>query len=136
MNLENLCVPSQFSRNTVFGLDFGRLLTLARSPNLARGKTTIDEDVFGETGIVSFKSLLSREETSSIKKSYNKYVDYCLKRRVSVQDENSRYYRLTNFHLLARDFRDAILSSDAMETASSFFGSKSGIYTSLYFKNV
>lgn len=69
MNLESLCVPSQFSRNTVFGLDFGRLLTLARSPNLARGKTTIDEDVFGETGIVSFKSLLSREETNSIKKS-------------------------------------------------------------------
>jgi len=119
-----------------YSFDAGRIARLLTRPNIGYAPPTgPHDDVFPEEGYVILRGAASKQDCQDIIKEYEAFEQWRDDKNCQVRDENGRNYRLVNFHLVSEKLRAIGLNGDAHDLTGRFFGQKSLVYTSLYFKH-
>ena len=119
-----------------YSVDLGRYTQLLTRPNIGYPAPTGPHDeVFPDSGLLHLPGAI---EPGRCDAAIAEYVDFERLREANncvISDENQRHFRVANLHLKSPALLEIGLSSAFHENASRFFGARSTIYTSLYFKH-
>ena len=118
-------------------MDIKRLFRLFCSPNYRprRCLTGLSDKVFGESGFIHLKNVITGEMCNSIINDYVQFEYQRLKSGLPVFDRNKRNYRLVNFHLKSTNLLNAICNKVIYQHVKDFFNYTPCVHTSLYFKH-
>jgi hypothetical protein len=121
---------------TPYGFDLGRFVQLLTRPNLGFPKPTgPHDDAFPDSGLIQLPQVVSTALCDQAIADYSLFEEVRRQKKCVIQDPNGRNLRVTNFHLRSQAAREIGLNKIFHEHAGQFFGAKSCIYTSLYFKH-
>jgi hypothetical protein len=126
-------------KTSPYGLDPGRALRLAISPNIrldTLGRVAKpDDSVFDETGLLHIKSAVSPELCDRAVADYDAFEKLRDETGCLVRGANGRNLRLANFHLESQAALAVGLNDAFHAPLTRFFRRPSSIYTSLTYKH-
>ncbi len=128
-------------RNTIHSLDIGRITQLIMRPNWPRERERPKVDLYpeataiGRDGLLILKGLIEPQVCDRVVQNYSEYEQLLLEAGVRLRDSQNRNHRLTNFHLISAAAMQIACDERIHEHLDEYFGRRSMVYTSLYFKH-
>lgn len=119
-----------------FRFDLGRYLSLLSRPNVGYPKPTGPHDgTFPDDGLIRLPGAVDLALCDQAVTEYDAFERLRRDKGCVIHDEHRRNYRVSNLHLRSSALRAIGLSPVFHEKAGRFFGARSTIYTSLFFKH-
>lgn len=128
-------------RLTLHRRDPGKWLRLRLRPNRPVERTRPSVDAEGTStqlatdGLQILKGVVPAALCDAVIRDYSAYERRLLEAGVTLIDPTARNYRLANFHLISARARDMATIPAIHQVLDEYFGRRSMVYTSLYFKH-
>lgn len=134
-------MPKASPRLTLHRRDPGRVVRLYLRPNrpVERARPRVDVEGagtdLGADGYKVLRGVIPAALCDEVVRDYSAYEQRLLAAGVTLRDPTGRNYRLANFHLISARARDMAATPVIHEILDQYFGRRSMVYTSLYFKH-
>lgn len=119
-----------------YGFDAGRYLHLIARPNaFYPAPSGPNDDVFPDDGLIRVPGAIPPDLCDRAIAEYDDFETLRREKGCVIADDQQRNHRVANLHLASPALREIGLTGAFHERAGRYFGSRSTVYTSLYFKH-